>query len=123
MKLSIFEAVGKVNEAMDKFGRAKMLFDMMASKPIFVEDAGEMESIKAAQVLFKRAENHKAVLEQALKEILDPATPIEEDLDRLIKHASDHTTELGKYLGDIAELVGAQYEVVTAALAKAEGAK
>lgn len=123
MKLEMFKAVGAVNEAIAKFNQAKMLFDAMAAKPVFVEDAGKLESIKAAQVLFKRAGNHQLVLQEALKEILDPATPMEDDLKRLIAHATDHTSELSKFLDDIAELVGAQYEVITEALAKAEAAK
>lgn len=120
--LPFVEKISDLRKAQAAFSEVKRLFDLFASKPVYIGDGNKKTAIEEAQKLVRIAAEHHVTISLAIEELLHPATR-QEELDRLIKHADDHNSELGKAVDEIKALVGAELEVLLEVLKEAEAAK
>jgi hypothetical protein len=112
--------IGEINKGLQKVQQAKELFDLFSSKQVFVSDGSKKEAIDVAKGLLRKALQHQVVIKNALDEIMDPKTPLEEDLQRLLKQAQQHDSELNNFLEEMGSLIGAEFEVLIDVLEKAD---
>jgi hypothetical protein len=115
INLGMMKNIGEINKGLQKVQQAKELFDLFSSKQVFVSDGSKKEAIDVAKGLLR-----KVVIKNALDEIMDPKTPLEEDLQRLLKQAQQHDSELNNFLEEMGSLIGAEFEVLIDVLEKAD---
>jgi hypothetical protein len=120
INLGMMKNIGEINKGLQKVQQAKELFDLFSSKQVFVSDGSKKEAIDVAKGLLRKALQHQVVIKNALDEIMDPKTPLEEDLQRLLKQAQQHDSELNNFLEEMGSLIGAEFEVLIDVLEKAD---
>lgn len=119
-----FEDLKDIRKAIADFQEAKLVLDAVKAAPVrdFLHSGDERSAFDAAKDALECAAEHHVTIELALKELLDPKTA-KEELDRIMAHANDHTSELGKFLDTAKSLAGAEFDVLRKAIAAHEAAQ
>ena len=134
VKSALFDIFSYFSDALDKSGHLKR-------EDLLLKSLGEPESFPYITFLLhlgdqflKHKETNdihqywaleKEIIERvsdALKELLNPATA-QSEFQRLIQHAQDHHSELGKFVDGVTALVEAEAGVIKRLLADHEAAK
>jgi hypothetical protein len=122
MNLPMVDTIKEIRQLQSQFSTAKRYFDLFAQAPVFISDGNKKSAIEEAQKLMKLAAEHHVTVEHAVEELLHPETA-QGEIDRLLKQAKDHSSELGKFLDEVGKLLGAELEVLHDVLAEGAAQK
>src|SRR3990167_6763192 len=121
----MFAEINELKKGLAIFQDVVTIYNKARSAPVqdFLHDGQKKAAFSSAMDLIKFAKQHHEVARMAIDELLDPKTPLQEDIDRLLQAARDHNSELGKFLKQAQAIAGAEFEVIMEAIEKFEAAK
>lgn len=120
----MFAELQELRKAAAEFEAIKPIIAAAKAAPVtdYITDGSQKTAFQATLDMLKFAGEHHVTVLNALKELEDPATA-KSEIERLLQQAKDHSTELGKFIEEAKALGGAEFKVITGAIAAYEAAK
>lgn len=121
---AFFDELKDVRAALAKFQMVKHIFDEAAAVQVVdnLTDGKTKSAVQIATEMISYAKEHHVVIEAAMKELADPKTASTE-AERLLGYINDHSSELGKFVEQAKEVAGAEFELISGAIATVQAAK